>query len=222
MAGGRRDRPAGFRENETRLGELLERYQVTRHSAAGRSLLAYHALLQKWGRRVNIVGSCAWDVLRPLFEEALWAAGFYGDAQTSHLDIGSGGGFPAIPMRILRPGMKLDLVEARSRRAAFLETVIGDLGLERTRVFQQRLDQFLRSSTPAEEWDCISWKGVRLSSTDLQLLLEKAKPGALFWIFHGIAIPVEDAEVLDRRLALVRQEAFPAMQRWRLSIYQKP
>ena len=60
-------------------------------------------------------------------------------------DLGSGAGLPGIPFAIARPDVQITLVEVRQNRAAFLETVIGALGLERVTVHARRLET-LRSS----------------------------------------------------------------------------
>ena len=60
-------------------------------------------------------------------------------------DLGSGAGLPGIPLAIALPDVQITLVEVRHNRAAFLETVIGALGLERVTVHARRLETF-RSS----------------------------------------------------------------------------
>ena len=60
-------------------------------------------------------------------------------------DLGSGAGLPGIPLAIALPDVQITLVEVRQNRAAFLETVIGALGLDRVTVHARRLETF-RSS----------------------------------------------------------------------------
>lgn len=60
---------------------------------------------------------------------------FYGTV----LDIGTGAGFPGIPLQIARPDLKLILAEHRPRRCNFLRLVIGRLGLENTEVFEHKV-----------------------------------------------------------------------------------
>ena len=63
----------------------------------------------------------------------------------SMCDLGSGAGLPGIPLAIALPDVQITLVEVRHNRAAFLETVIGALGLDRVTVHARRLETF-RSS----------------------------------------------------------------------------
>lgn len=181
-------------------------------------LLAYLALLEKWNARVNLTATTEWDELGSLFAEAIWAAGLYPKGPVAHLDIGSGAGFPAILMRIMRPDMRLCLVESRTKRAAFLETLITDLHLEGTQVICSRVEELLRSRE-APSFDIVSWKGLKLSAEAFGLLLAASRPTTQFWIFHGQELPVEAPERARMALNLMRREHFPGRSGWQLSIY---
>jgi 16S rRNA (guanine527-N7)-methyltransferase len=71
----------------------------------------------KWGARMNLVGSTDDDALRL-------------HAQESVVDLGSGAGFPGLPLLIARPDLRMTLVEARERRLHFLRHAVRTLGLE--------------------------------------------------------------------------------------------
>jgi 16S rRNA (guanine527-N7)-methyltransferase len=138
-----------------------------------------------------------------------------------HLDIGSGAGFPALVLRLMRPEMSLEMVESRTKRAVFLETVIRELKLGGCAVSARRLGAFLETCGGPGEWGCVSWKGLRIGGRELRALLEASEPGTLFWVFHGERIPVGDPELTGRTLRLRQTEVFPAKPAWRLSIYEK-
>lgn len=191
-------------------------------SDSARAFTAYLRLLEKWGPRINLTASLEWHAIGPLFEEAVWAAGLYGDGDARHLDIGSGAGFPAIPMRILRPRMRLEMIESRLKRAAFLETVVSELPLlGGTEVIHKRLRDYLRLAGEAGSWDTISWKGVRLGSEDVSLLLERSGAGTRFWLFHGAVLPIEDPRAWEQSMFLIRRLRCPSRKGWFLSIYAK-
>ena len=201
------------------LEELLLHAGLQLESEPARGLRAFLVLLEKWNARVNLTASTGWKSVGPLLEEAVWAARLYPHEAVTHLDIGSGAGFPAIPLRILIPRMQLDLVESRTKRCMFLETAIGELGLGRTRVVHGRLDAFLVAEN--HSWDCISWKGLKLRTQDLLRLTDRSGAHTSFWMFHGREPAVEDAEALKRMLSLERREACPARKGWWLSEYRK-
>ncbi len=180
---------------------------------------AFLALLQKWNAHVNLTASAEWEGVGPLFEEAVWAAGLYPRTAATHLDIGSGAGFPALLLHILVPRLRLDLVESRGRRCLFLESAVRDLSLETTRVIHERLATFLARGEGS--WDCISWKGIKLRTRELVTLAERASPETRFWMFHGKDAATEDPKALGEVLVLVRREACPARKGWWLSEFRR-
>ena len=201
------------------LAQLCSRYGVEAGSEEALRLRGYLALLRKWNRRVNLTASTDWPALACQLEEALWAARFYPRDGRRHLDIGSGAGFPAVPLRILRPSMRLCMLESRSRKAAFLETVVAELGMAGTEVVCRRAEEYLESSA-AGEWEAVSWKAVRLSSRALDALLASSAAGARFWMFHGPELPLREPARGAESLRLIRRERSPARPAWRLSIFE--
>jgi 16S rRNA (guanine527-N7)-methyltransferase len=147
---------------------------------------------------MNLTGSTEWTALSWLFEEALWAHRIYPEGERRHLDIGSGAGFPAIPLRILRPNMQLCMVESRFRRSAFLETVLGDLDLSRCSAVCGRIEEMI-GTLGEKRWDIVSWKALKLSTRALDAILRNSSPEVRFWAFHGSRLPFEEVEeALDR------------------------
>ncbi len=183
------------------------------------SFLAYLRLLEKWNVRTNLTASTDWIALGWLFEEALWAAQFYPAGPTAHLDIGSGAGFPALLLRMLRPGMSLRLVEGRSRRAAFLETAVAELHLEGTDVFRGRIEDYLRQQR-APSFDIVSWKALKLGKGVFRALVAGSAPEARFWLFHGPELPLEDSAQAATCLRLLQREAFAGRPGSFLSIFR--
>lgn len=183
-------------------------------------MVAFLSLLQKWSARVNLTGSLEWEIVGPLFEEAIWASEFYPDERTTHLDIGTGAGFPVIPLKIMKPHMQAELVESRFKRAVFLETVVRELGLTVTSVHNQRAEEYL-AAPGGMGWDCVSWKGIKLTDEILLQLLARTDDRTQFWMFHGNELAVETPIVAERKLSLVERKSFPGKRQWFLSIYQK-
>ena len=202
------------------LRELVRRFGLDGDAEESGRLLRYLRLLEKWNTRINLTASTAWPAIGPLFEEALWAAGYYPEKGGCHLDIGSGAGFPAIPMHIVRPALRLELLESRVKRAVFLEAAVAELQLAATTVVCQRAEAYLRSQV-VSEFDVVSWKAIKLSSEAFGLLLGVSGPDCRFWLFHGAELPVAAPEEVERRLILLRRENFPGRAGWQLSIYEK-
>ncbi len=207
-----------YSSNREALEALLVRSGYAERSEEARRLAEYAELLAKWNARVNLTAATDWNSLEPLFEEAIWAAGMYPADPIRHLDIGSGAGFPALVMRILRPRMRLTMVEPRGKRAAFLETAAHELGLRDSAVFNGRLDEFL-DSVGQEGWDLVSWKALKLGRPEAARLLSRSGAETEFWVFHGARLPLDEA--LMERFRLIRREDFARKRSWFLSVLRK-
>jgi 16S rRNA (guanine(527)-N(7))-methyltransferase RsmG len=202
------------------LRRFLKASQIPVESETGRQLADYLALLEKWNARINLTSSTDWRVIGPMFREGIWAGKLYPAAVSSHLDIGSGAGFPALLLKILNPRMELELIESRERKSHFLETVAHQLGLVGVIVHGVRLSEFLRQCGRDRHWDCVSWKAIKLSSEDLLRLHAHGRHSTQFWMFHGREPAWEAARDVQQRFALARQEKVPGMKEWNLSIYR--
>ncbi|MGZ6135510.1 MAG: 16S rRNA (guanine(527)-N(7))-methyltransferase RsmG [Myxococcaceae bacterium] len=93
------------------------------------ALASYLALLGQWGAAVDLLGEMdEKELLAGHVHEALAALPWLGEEGTL-LDVGSGNGFPAVPLLLARPRMRGVLLEPRERRWAFLREVVRELGL---------------------------------------------------------------------------------------------
>jgi 16S rRNA (guanine527-N7)-methyltransferase len=92
-------------------------------------LASYLDLLARWGGAVDLFGGADPErVLTALVRDALAGLPHLGETDTL-LDIGSGNGFPAVPLLLARPGVRGVLLEPRERRWAFLKEAARELGL---------------------------------------------------------------------------------------------
>jgi 16S rRNA (guanine527-N7)-methyltransferase len=78
------------------------------------------------------------------------------------LDLGSGAGFPGLPLKIARPGLSIDLVEATAKKASFLKEAVRRLGLFGMNIFPVFLGKEPMSLKPAAPWDIFLSRGVKL------------------------------------------------------------
>ncbi len=90
---------------------------------------------------MNLTGLKGEDaILRRHFLEPLAAADLL-EGEGSLVDIGSGNGFPAIPLIVLHPGIRLTLVESSEKKSAFLWAVLREIGLRGSRVETRRVER---------------------------------------------------------------------------------
>jgi 16S rRNA (guanine527-N7)-methyltransferase len=93
------------------------------------ALAAYAVALLRWSARINLTAARTIDVLvAEHFPDAFALAGRLAEPARA-IDVGSGGGLPAIPLALLRPELTVELCEPIAKKAAFLRTAVRELGL---------------------------------------------------------------------------------------------
>jgi 16S rRNA (guanine527-N7)-methyltransferase len=97
----------------------------------------YQQLVLKWNRTHNLVSKSQASNLKSHTEDSLSIAGFLGQ---NIMDVGSGGGFPGIPLAIINPEKSFFLVESSEKKAAFLLNTINKLELKNVKVFNRRVE----------------------------------------------------------------------------------
>ena len=150
-------------------------------------LESYFQLLSIWNRRINLT---ALDLDR-LPDEAVdrllvepLAAARYAPSHEPVLDIGSGGGSPAIPFALATEASELTMVESRTRKSVFLREASHVVGLSGARVLTARFEDVSKSSEFASHFSVATVRAVRLEDKDWPGLLNVLKPGGLFMLLH--------------------------------------
>jgi 16S rRNA (guanine527-N7)-methyltransferase len=202
------------------LKELLIEFGVQRNTEKASRLLKYLQLLEKWNEKINLTAKTDWIALEPLFREGIWAARRFSDKFATHLDIGSGAGFPSIILNIFYDHVHLEMIESRGKKGAFLETVAYELGLNNINVKVFRLEAMLERIPAEKKWDCISWKAVKLADKDIVLLKEHAHAETQFWMFHGKDYAVKTPNILEAHLRGIDNKNIPGTRESHLSIFK--
>lgn len=105
-----------------------------------RAFSVFLSELEFWGKKINLTGLSSRErIVKELLLDSIIPASFLPD-MGDLLDVGSGAGFPSIPLKILKPTLRFYLVEARSKRVAFLKEVIRKIPLSDVSVFRGRME----------------------------------------------------------------------------------
>ena len=99
------------------------------------------------------------------------------------LDIGSGGGSPAIPLKITAPGASLRMVESKTRKAAFLREVVRSLSLDSTLVEAVRFEELLARPALHDAFDVVTMRAVRIDRKVLAQVQSFVRPGGALFLF---------------------------------------
>ncbi len=152
------------------------------------ALTAYYDLLSRWNRKINLTSITQPDeAVDRLLLEPLLASRHLPMTSRSLVDVGSGGGSPAIPMKLAVPGLSLRMVESKVRKSAFLREVVRQLGLTATFVENTRYEELLSRPELHEAADLVSLRAVRVEARVLMSLQAFLKPGGWFLLFRSVA-----------------------------------
>lgn len=132
-------------------------------------LLHYVAFLREWNERINLISRkdidnlipnhiidslIALPLLRSIIEQRTT------NDRLRVMDLGPGGGFPGIPLKICLPELELTMVEATLKKAKFLELAIQELGLTNTTVFPKHSRDLLRDPAHLKKYDVVTARAV--------------------------------------------------------------
>jgi 16S rRNA (guanine527-N7)-methyltransferase len=105
------------------------------------AFITYLSELKKWNRVYNLTSiKKDEDIVIKHFLDSLLYLKAMPAGKTKVADIGSGAGFPGIPIKIVRPEIELCLVEPSTKKSAFLRNIIVQLGLKKTVVMEKRVE----------------------------------------------------------------------------------
>lgn len=111
----------------------------------------YIQLLLKWNRSISLTTVTDPDeILRRHFGESMFAAKVRPVENCRLADVGTGPGFPGLPLKILVPSLKLFLIESNKKKCAFLSEVVRTLGLQGVEVLPERFEQIRPETLPVD------------------------------------------------------------------------
>lgn len=160
-------------------------------------LTAYYELLSRWNRKINLTALVDVDeAIDRLLLEPVIAARHIAAAGGRLLDVGSGGGSPAIPLSLAIPGLSVTMVEVKTRKSAFLREAIRQLGLAQATVETSRYEELLARPALHESFDIVSARAIRVEMSTLVTLQAFLVPGGHLLLFRGPSGPLIPSAVV--------------------------
>jgi 16S rRNA (guanine527-N7)-methyltransferase len=174
------------RDFRTRLARRASKAGLFLPDALASQLVAYYELLERWNRKINLTALEDPDLaIDRLLLEPVMAARHIAGASPALMDVGSGGGSPAIPMTLALPASSLVMVEVKARKSAFLREAIRHLGLKSATVETSRYEELLARPELHERFDVLSLRAVRVEAKVMLTLQAFVKPAGLIVMFRG-------------------------------------
>ena len=146
-----------FALSEARIEALLTPYLPAVPAGIAAQLSIYLDLLLRWNARTNLTAiRDPEQIVQRHFGESLFAGLHLAPETATLLDLGSGAGFPGMPIALLRPGIAVTLAESQNKKATFLREVVRTLGLKNVEVWASRAE-----SLPAtRQFDTVTLRAV--------------------------------------------------------------
>mgnify|MGYP005726842103 CR=1 FL=1 len=154
-------------------------------AAQNQQLARYCALVEEWNRKVNLVSRQDTEHLwaHHILPSAIALKSVKIPPESWLLDIGSGGGFPAIPIKILRPDLQILMVDSIRKKKLFLQKVISDLGLEKISVMNDRIEYLAQNPDFQQKFNLVTARAVApiANLVDWGKPFLQGKGGYLLW-----------------------------------------
>ena len=151
----------------------------------------YMNLLIEWNKKVNLTAITKPDeIILKHFVDSLTISKYISDG-TKVVDVGTGAGFPGIPLKIVRQDVDITLLDSLQKRINFLDEVINELNLEKITTVHSRVEDFGKNKKYREEFDIATSRAVANLSTLSEYLLPLVKVGGKVISMKGSLIQEE-------------------------------
>ena len=180
-----RERRMDFRDELLRAAEEygleLNEQQIDR-------FVIYYELLIEWNKKMNLTAITAPDeaAVKHMIDSLTCYDEKYFTQGCKVIDVGTGAGFPGLPLKIFEPSIKLTLLDSLNKRIKFLETVTAELGLSEVTCIHARAEEGARQKNLRENFDVAVSRAVAQLPVLLEYTLPFVKKGGYFIALKGM------------------------------------
>jgi 16S rRNA (guanine527-N7)-methyltransferase len=161
----------------------------------------YYEELVVWNEKFNLTAITGYEEVQtkhfldslvglPILKEELRHPALE-ERRLSCLDIGTGAGFPGVPLKLAMPHLSWTLVDGTGKKISFLKQLVARLGLTGVRVVQGRAEELGRIREYRERYDLATARAVAPLNTLIEYLLPFVRPGGLALMYKGASAPQE-------------------------------
>ncbi len=162
-----------------------------------RQFSAYYELLHKWSLKINLTTiTRQGEVIRKHFADSLSPMAYLSDWEdmadgAALIDVGTGAGFPGLPLKIMNPGMQVTLLDSLKKRIRFLDEVIESLSLSDTATLLGRAEDMGSNEVFREKYDICVSRAVASLSTLSEYCLPFVRLGGRFIAYKSANVKEE-------------------------------
>ena len=143
----------------------------------------YFKLLVEWNNKMNLTAITEKKevYLKHFYDSIMLAmANDFSGEELSLCDVGSGAGFPSIPLKIVFPNLSITIVDSLNKRITFLKTLSDELGLDNVYLYHDRAETFGKNKEFRESFDYVTARAVARLNILAELCLPLVKKNGLF------------------------------------------
>ena len=194
--------------------ERIESYENLIKGENGEKFACYRALLLEYNERYNLTTILEEeDMYYKHFLDSVLGERFF-KTGGKVAEIGSGAGFPSIPLKILRPDLSFDLLESVGKKCEFLNVIVDKLHLSNVHIYNIRAEDAAKEKTFRESYDHATARAVARMNTLSEYCLPFVKVGGTFIAYKsGDRTEIAEAEtaykVLGGKLKLNESYSLP-------------
>lgn len=177
-------------EKVVQIKDTFSKIDLTLNDRQAEQFLRYYELLIQKNQVMNLTSITEFDdVVLKHFLDSLMICKIQ-KPEGSLIDVGTGAGFPGIPLKIMHPDLKVVLLDSLNKRVQFLNEVIRELGLENIKAIHGRAEDVAKQKIYREQFDCCVSRAV----TNLSSLAEYCIP---FVRMGGYFIPYKSGKIQE-------------------------
>lgn len=191
-----------FKESLT---EKAKQLQINLNENQIEQFYQYMELLVEWNKKMNLTAIIEPnEIILKHFIDSLTINNYLKQAETI-LDIGTGAGFPGIPLKIVEKEKKITLLDSLNKRIQFLQVVIQTLKLEKIEAIHGRAEEFIKQEAKREVYDIVVSRAVARLNILLEYMLPFTKIGGKCICMKAIDIQ-EELQEAEKAMKLLGGE----------------
>ncbi len=164
------------------LRDSLDKLKIQYNDEQIEQFRSYYELLTEWNKKINLTAINGYeDVVRKHFIDSILICSLLDlNKDIRIIDVGTGAGFPGIPIKILNPDCRIVLLDSLNKRVRFLETVVDELGLDNVECIHGRAEDVSREKKYRASFDLSVSRAVANLSTLCEYCIPFLKKGGMF------------------------------------------
>lgn len=194
-----------FKEDENILIDGAQKMGINLHKEQIKKFSRYLELLVQWNQKINLTSlKTPQEIIIKHFLDSISCIKvinkYMNIEGTSIIDVGTGAGFPGMPIKIVCPSISLFLLEARKKKTIFLEKIIEEINFQKVEVINGRAEAFGKCPDYRQKYDIVLSRAVALLNTLSEYCLPLVRVGGLFVAQKGRSY----REEIDKALKAVQ------------------